>query len=328
MFSYYHDLYLYLKEAELGQWAECLEQQVSNTLNGERYGDLPAWVEVLEALPSIKPSCIDLGNSVSIGSQADCSLEQQQALEEQLKQLIPWRKGPFSIFDINIDTEWRSDWKWDRLLPHIDSLEGKRVLDVGCGNGYHCLRGLGAGAKRVIGIDPSPRFVLQFLCIKHFLAEQQAKPVPVDIVPIGLESLPANLQHFDTTFSMGVLYHRLSPMEHLKQLRATLKSGGQLILETLIIDGDLGQCLVPEGRYAKMNNVWFLPSAATLISWLTKCGFKNAKLVDINTTTLNEQRRTDWMHWQSLEDFLDPVDQSKTIEGHPAPLRAIFTAQA
>jgi len=328
MFSYYNDLYRYLKETNVEQWAHCLEEQVNSTLNGERYGDLPAWVEVLKGLPSIKPSSVDLLDSVSIGSLADCSVENQQALEEQLRQLIPWRKGPFSIFDIKMDTEWRSDWKWDRLLPFIDSLKGKRVLDVGCGNGYHCLRALGAGAERVIGIDPSPRFVIQFLCIKHFLAQQHQKPVPVDIVPIGLESMPQNLQHFDTTFSMGVLYHRLSPMEHLKQLRGTLKSGGQLILETLIIDGELGQCLVPEGRYAKMNNVWFLPSAPTLISWLSKCGFKEARLVDINSTTLNEQRRTDWMHWQSLEDFLDPTDHSKTIEGHPAPLRAIFTAQA
>ena len=328
MYSYFTELEHYLRQSKLTSWAEQLKEQVEANLNTQRYGDLPQWLSVLENLPKLTASEFNLRDRVSIGLKKDCNSEEKQQLEEQLRELIPWRKGPFSVFGIDIDTEWRSDWKWERLLPYIDSLENKRVLDVGCGNGYHCLRSLGAGASRVIGIDPSPRFVIQFLCIKHFLQLAQDAPPPVDIVPIGLEQLPQNLQHFDITFSMGVLYHRRSPMDHLRELRATLKQGGQLVLETLVIDGKLGECLVPEGRYAKMNNVWFLPSTATLASWLSKCGFSDIKVVDTNTTQLQEQRRTDWMLWQSLQDFLDPDDRSKTIEGHPAPLRAIITAQA
>jgi tRNA (mo5U34)-methyltransferase len=179
----------------------------------------------------------------------------------------------------------------------------------------------GAGAERVIGIDPSPRFVIQFLMLKHFLGR-----IPVDVLPLGIEDLPNNLRFFDTTFSMGVLYHRRSPMDHLKQLKATLNSGGQLILETLIIEGELGECLVPEGRYAMMRNIWFLPSAPTLLSWLKKVGFLNPRLIDSSITSVEEQRSTPWMQSQSLADFLDPTDRSKTVEGHPAPLRATFIA--
>jgi tRNA (mo5U34)-methyltransferase len=180
---------------------------------------------------------------------------------------------------------------------------------------------LGAGAERVIGIDPSPRFVIQFLMLKHFLGD-----IPVDVLPIGIEALPNNMRFFDTTFSMGVFYHRRSPMDHLRELKATLKPGGQLVLETLIIDGELGECLVPEGRYAMMRNVWFLPSAPTLLSWLKKTGFSNPKLIDTSTTTIEEQRSTAWMRFQSLADFLDPNDPSKTVEGYSAPLRATFIA--
>jgi tRNA (mo5U34)-methyltransferase len=175
----------------------------------------------------------------------------------------------------------------------------------------------------VIGIDPSPRFVVQFYMMKHFLGD-----IDVDVLPIGIESLPHDLQSFDTTFSMGVLYHRRSPMDHLRELKATLSSGGQLVLETLLIDGELGEVLVPEGRYAMMNNVWFLPSADTLISWLSKCGFRNPRVVDIAPTTVEEQRATEWMTFHSLADFLDPNDSNKTIEGHPAPLRGVFVAEA
>ena len=241
--------------------------------------------------------------------------------------LIPWRKGPFSVFGIDIDTEWRSDWKWQRILPHISPLTNKQVLDIGCGNGYHCLRMAGEGAARVIGIDPSPRFIVQFLMLKQYI-EAKHNAFPVDVLPIGIESLPDNLGFFDTTFSMGVLYHRRSPMDHLRELKATLKPGGELVLETLIIDGELGECLVPEDRYAMMRNVWFIPSAPTLVSWLKKCGFKEARLVDTSRTSTDEQRSTEWMRFQSLPDFLDPENPERTVEGHPAPLRGTFIAKA
>jgi tRNA (mo5U34)-methyltransferase len=190
--------------------------------------------------------------------------------------------------------------------------------------GYHCWRMLGAGAQRVIGIDPSVKFVFQFQAIKNFAG----KDLPVDVLPLGIEHMPEKLAAFDTVFSMGILYHRRSPMAHLRELKELLRPGGQLVLETLVIQGPEGMVLVPEGRYAKMPNVWFLPSPDSLISWMRKNGFNNPRMVDINTTSIDEQRATDWMTFESLEDFLDPEDHSKTIEGHPAPLRAVFLAEA
>lgn len=321
MKQHYNDLLAALPDTPLEPWLEHLPEQISNGLNYERFGDLAAWEEHLNALPSITATSMDLSRGVRIDSEHSTS-EQRQAVEQHLQGLIPWRKGPYHIHGTFIDTEWRSDWKWDRVLPHLAPLKNRTILDVGCGNGYHCWRMLGEGAERVIGIDPSPRFVVQFYCIKHFTG-----PQPVDVLPLGIEAVPHNLQAFDTTFSMGVLYHRRSPMDHLRELKATLKPGGQLVLETLVIGGKLGETLVPEGRYAMMNNVWFLPSCDTLISWMKKCGFNNPRVVDINQTTTEEQRQTDWMRFHSLAEFLDPNDPSRTAEGHPAPIRAVFVAE-
>lgn len=321
--DYYQSLFTFLQSAKLDTWLDQLSQDIQQGLSTHRYGDLHQWQTAFEQLPDAILSEVNLNNGVSIGKKGDLSEREFLQLKHALQALIPWRKGPYSLFGVHIDTEWRSDWKWERLLPHIKPLDNRTVLDVGCGNGYHCFRIQGAGAHRVIGIDPSPRFIVQCLMIKKYLDN-----LPVDILPIGIESLPSNLEIFDTTFSMGVLYHRRSPMDHLRELKATLKPGGELVLETLIIEGDLGQCLVPEGRYAMMRNVWFIPSALTLISWLKKCGFKNPKLVDSNITSMEEQRATDWMKFQSLKDFLDPNDPTKTAEGHPAPMRGIFTAEA
>ncbi len=318
----YQNFFARAADSALAPLARHLPNAVAEGLSVARYGDLPAWLAALARLPDITPSAIDLLRRVTIGSPADTSPEHLAQLESALRALIPWRKGPFDLFGIFIDTEWRSDWKWDRVAPHLAPLAGRIVLDVGAGNGYHCLRSYGAGAKQVVGIDPSPRFVVQFHMVKKYLGN-----IPVDLLPIGIEDLPADVSAFDTTFSMGVFYHRRSPMDHLRELKDTLRPGGELVLETLVIDGRAGEVLVPPGRYAMMNNVWFIPSALTLIDWLHKCGFVRARLVDECVTTVDEQRSTEWMKFHSLPEFLHPQNPGLTIEGHPAPRRAVLIAE-
>lgn len=320
----YDQLLNALKDSPLAGWAEQLPAQIAAGLCEKRYGDLGGWKKSLAKLPNVKTSLVELAAEVRMGQSSDCSEIMRSEIRSVLQELIPWRKGPYFVHDIHIDTEWRSDWKWDRVLPHLAPLQDRLILDVGCGNGYHCWRMLGAGAKRVIGIDPSPRFIVQFHMIKHFAGADY----PIDVLPVGIEDVPEKLQAFDTVFSMGVFYHRRSPMDHLLELKNALRPGGQLVLETLVIEGGLGDVLVPEERYGMMNNVWFLPSCDTMLSWLRKMGFSNPRVVDVCPTTIDEQRATEWMRFHSLPEFLHPNDSSLTAEGHPAPIRAVFVAEA
>ncbi len=310
-----------LSLTKLAPLAEAIPALVKSGLCTQRHADLPQWLDALHAMPEASPSTIAMQDTVTLGAASDLSTEQRSQLDQNLRALIPWRKGPFSVFGTHIDTEWRSDWKWSRLQEKITPLTHRTVLDVGCGSGYHCWRMWGDGAQRVIGIEPSPRFVVQFHQIKRYLPD-----APVDVLPATLEQMPVNLSGFDTTFSMGVLYHRRSPIDHLRELKETLKPKGELVLETLIVDGPEGYSLMPEKRYAQMNNVWFLPSVATLSLWLRRSGFDNIRAVDISTTSTEEQRATEWMQYLSLKDFLDPTDSSKTCEGYPAPKRVIMVA--
>jgi tRNA (mo5U34)-methyltransferase len=277
----------------------------------------------LNALPELDPVQCSLNRSaITLATQHSPPQDTRQQLESGLRGLMPWRKGPFDFFGIGIDTEWRSDWKWDRVLPHLSDLKNRQILDVGCGSGYHLWRMLGEDARRVIGVDPGLLFLFQFLAVKGYVS-----PTPrADLLPIKLEDLPPRLEAFDTTFSMGVLYHRRSPLDHLLELKDTLRPGGELVLETLVVDGPEGYSLMPEDRYGQMRNVWFLPSGDTLVRWLNRTGFRNARVVDVSVTTTEEQRRTDWMRFQSLEDFLHPDDPGKTIEGYPGPKRATLIA--
>ena len=312
------------QDGELAAWSEQLPAQIEAGLSRQRYGDLARWLQALAALPDLQVDHVELtGASVGANSDQQPSADQLAQLETALRGLHPWRKGPFELFGLHIDTEWRSDWKWQRLHKAIAPLTGRRVLDVGCGSGYHCWRMLGDGAAEVIGIDPTPLFVVQFWALQKYLQQRN-----IWVLPAGIEQVPAKLKAFDTVFSMGVLYHRRSPMDHLMELRDCLRPGGELVLETLVIEGGPGATLVPAGRYARMGNVWFLPSTDTLLGWLAKVGFDNPAVVDVTVTSTEEQRSTDWMTFHSLKDFLDPNDPSKSIEGYPAPTRAIVTANA
>lgn len=314
-------LYQDIHDSSIEEWGDALPDLIEAALAERQHGKREDWQQLLEQLPQISASKVDLNKDcLQIGLTEDCSEADKATLLESLKQLTPWRKGPYNLFGIHVDTEWRSDWKWQRLQSHIAPLKNRYVLDVGCGNGYHMWRMRAEGAKCIIGLDPSQFFLTQFQVFKHYIGADQ----PVHLLPLKSEELPSfKRRGFDTVFSMGVLYHRRSPIDHLAELKSYLRAGGELILETLIVDGNEQTALVPQDRYAKMRNVWFLPSTDMLVRWLERLNFINIRVVDVTVTSIEEQRSTEWMKYESLSDFLDPNDSSLSYEGYPAPKRAI-----
>ena len=315
----------FLDNPDFAQWREQFATVIEPRSN---HGDLPKWLALLESLPAVTASSVELNSSsIRIGEPSDLNQRQAQQLYDALIGLAPWRKGPYQFFDTFIDTEWRSDFKWQRVQPHISKLANRRVLDVGCGTGYHGWRMLGDGAAYVLGIDPSMRFLVQFHAVQRYLNDAR-----FDFLPIGIEDMPDDFCMFDSVFSMGVLYHRRTPINHLLELQKLLLPNGELVLETLIIDEDahpelINGILTPQHRYAQMRNVWCIMTVEKILDLLQQAGYKNARCVDQNTTSLAEQRRTQWMSYHSLREFLDPQDISQTIEHYPAPKRGLFIAQ-
>jgi len=274
--------------------------------------------ELLANLPTIKDVDISLGDIISIKSD-NISSEQNRFIFETAQRLKPWRKGPFKIFDIFIDSEWQSQIKYN-LLKKYFNLKDKRVADIGCNNGYYMFRMLNDKPKKLVGFDPSPLFRTQFDFINHFIKS--------DIVYelLGVEHLGLYEEKFDTIFCLGVLYHRSDPIATLKSLKKGLDKKGELFLDTFIIDGDDDIALTPKDRYSKIPNIYFIPTVSALSNWLKRAGFNEIKLLEIKKTDTNEQRKTDWIDSQSLDDFLDPNNPNLTVEGYPAPKRAYIKA--
>ncbi len=297
-----------------------LEPLLRARLADAAHGELPRWRALVDSLPTaVAAQEILDGDAVMVGAKLDRVSE--CAVRAALLALAPWRKGPFDVCGIRIDSEWQSNMKWNRLADAIAPLDGRRVLDVGCGNGYYACRMRGVGAAAVLGIDPTVLYLMQFAAIRRFM-----RPQPIALLPLRLAELPPAIRAFDTTFSMGVLYHQRSPLAHLRQLGQTLRPGGQLVLETIILPGSEAFARTLPGRYARMRNVWLLPTLAELQIWLERSGFGNIEIVDRSVTTLEEQRRTEWMPFDSLADALDPDDHARTVEGWPAPRRALLVA--
>ena len=268
------------------------------------------------ALPDATPTQISFGDYVTVGEACDIDCPD---FESRLHMFQPWRKGPFSLFGVTIDTEWKSYLKWCRIMPHLPSLTGKKIVDIGCGSGYYMWRMWDQKPDAILGIDPAMTYWFQFHVIQKYANIPQIQFWPIRFDPHMLDP-----QSMDVVFCMGVLYHQRDPLDYLRQIRPVLGKHGILILETLIVEGSELSGLYPKSTYAKMPHITCIPALPMLMQWIEQAGYAEATVVSLSHTTTDEQRKTSWMLGQSLEHFLDPYNPSLTIEGYPAPVRAVL----
>jgi len=294
-----------------------------DTLREERrkwltWKNIVPYQKAIKALPAYKSLEVKLGDRVEIQI-ADLSEPDAVQIEQTARLMLPWRKGPFQINDLFIDSEWQSQIKYNLLEPHFD-LKDKIVGDIGCNNGYYLFRMLTHKPKKLIGFDPSAIYYSQFQFIDHFIRSKIVYEL------LGVEHVEFYEYKFDTLFCLGVLYHRADPVGMLKSLFKGLNRGGELILDTFMIDGEEEMCLTPKERYSKIPNIYFVPTVNALKNWCYRAGFETVEVLETMVTESNEQRKTEWIETQSLEDFLDPNDPGKTVEGYPAPKRVYIKA--
>ena len=294
-----------------------------NSLRDERkkwltWKNIIPYQEAIKSLKTYEDVEVKLGDRVEVHIK-NLTPQDVQQIKETALLMKPWRKGPFQINDLFIDSEWQSQIKYNLLEPHFD-LKDKIVGDIGCNNGYYLFRMLSQTPKKLIGFDPSAIYYSQFQFMNHFIKS--------DIVYelLGVEHVEFYEHKFDTLFCLGVLYHRSDPVAMLKSLFKGLNKGGELILDTFMIDGEGEMCLTPRDRYSKIPNIYFVPTVNALKNWCFRAGFETVEVLEIMKTEPTEQRKTEWIDTQSLEDFLDPDDHTKTVEGYPAPKRVYIKA--
>jgi tRNA (mo5U34)-methyltransferase len=259
--------------------------------------------------------------AVMIGQAQELNAEQHQRLQTTLLQIRPWKKGPFAIFGHYIDAEWRSDWKWQRLQPHLH-LKDKIIADIGCHNGYYMDRMLADEPAAVIGFEPVAKHYKTF----QFLQGMHPTPT-LSFEPLGVEHIHLYEKIFDCIFCLGILYHHTDPITILRQMHRALAKEGELIVDCQGIPGEAPIALMPAKRYAGARAIWFLPTLKCLKTWLQRTNFKDIEVIYSQPLSTQEQRTTEWAPIKSLADYLDPADPQRTIEGYPAPWRMYVKAR-
>ncbi len=271
---------------------------------------------MLAALPHIPAEC-SFGDVITI--EAEISPIQHERIYTLARALRPWRKGPFRLFDILIESEWNSAIKYNLLRPYLN-LRNRCVADIGCNNGYYMFRMLAESPRKIVGFDPSPLFMTQFQFIDRFVDSGIVYEL------LGVEHAPWYEEKFDVIFCLGVLYHRSDPIATLKALKKSLNENGELFLDTFMIEGEEEVALCPQKTYSKIPNVYFIPTIPALRNWCERAGFGDVEILHITKTGTDEQRATDWILGESLEHFLDPQNPDLTVEGYPAPRRVYIKA--
>ena len=298
------------------QWSEQLREACDQRLVSNRDALFESWKAVLDRLPAVGQGSLDAqGDVIRVVG------DQTTSLRADLLRLNPWRIGPYQICGVDVDTEWRSNMKWDRFASKV-YFDNAKVLDVGCNNGYFGFKALAAGAQWVMGVEPFLLYNVQHEIFRRYLAD----PAAIGVMPIKAAEIPAHLGVFDVALSMGVLYHRKNPIGHLETLHGSLRKRGQLILETMAIESESADVIVPKGKFAKMRGIWFMPTVGMLKRWLQRIGFAEIEIIDVSVTDASEQRKTPFMPFESLNDFLDPQNPALTIEGYQAPVRVVISA--
>ena len=308
----------------LVRWSESLEETCRQKTAGSEHQTLWAkWMRRLDEFPDPQGCALDASReTIEIkGKDRQPPSDSVDAIRSKLLEHCPWRIGPWNFFGVEVQTEWESWKKWNRFSDAL-YFDDARVLDVGCNNGYFGWKAIDAGAASVVGCDPFLLYNFQHKLFGRYSSQRHRHHV----VPITDMEIPAALGAFDVAMSLGVLIHRRSPIDHLMRLHQSLRKRGQLVLETMAIDSQRVEVIVPEDRYMKMRGIWFVPTVGMLLRWLLRCGFVDVKVVDVSVTDSSEQRSTAFMPFESLADFLDPADATKTVEGHPKPVRVAVVA--
>lgn len=312
----------YLESDYLAQRGATIQVAEIQQIRRERQRQLtaPPIQPLVDAVASVRDITSDWhdlsGPVVKVGKNSALSATEATRLQSALDSFRPWKKGPFDLFGTMIEAEWRSDWKWARILPHIQSLQGRTVADIGCHNGYFMFRMAHQQPGLVIGFEPVAKHFWNFQLLQQWIRQPN-----LYFELLGVEHLDLYPRFFDTIFCLGILYHHTDPVGLLRKLHAALAPGGEIVIDCQGIPGTEPVALVPKGRYAGARGIWFLPTQSCLEHWLHRTGFRNIECIFAEPLSTAEQRRTPWADVDSLAEFLDPQDATRTVEGYPAPWR-------
>lgn len=127
---------------------------------------------------------------------------------------------------------YNNHWKYriENCFQYIDSLEGKRVLDLGCNIGTFAIESVLRGAKEAIGVDlDSYALKLAHDNARNSRVNNQCFFVACNVSKLGLQS-----ESIDIIMAEDIFEHLLNPIlkETLFECKRVLKKNGIVVGHT------------------------------------------------------------------------------------------------
>ncbi len=111
--------------------------------------------------------------------------------------------------------------EWPSLKPLLPEFKGKRVLDLGCGYGWHCAYAARHGAVQVLGVDNSRKML-------HTAQEKNSLP-QIEYRCASIEQLELPNESFDVVFSSLALHYLPDYPALVRRVKDWLVPGGDFI---------------------------------------------------------------------------------------------------
>ena len=111
--------------------------------------------------------------------------------------------------------------EWHELKKMLPDFRGKRVLDLGCGFGWHCRYAAENGAQSVLGIDISENMLQE--------ARRRTEDPRVEYRKISLEEYEYPENSFDAVISSLALHYVESFEDICRKVYRCLKPGGEFV---------------------------------------------------------------------------------------------------
>jgi len=110
---------------------------------------------------------------------------------------------------------WCGDPAWDHIKQFLpESLDGMRILDLGCNAGIFCVRACEMGAKEVVGIDytgwrPNWDFEEQQVFVKSYFEQKHERELPIKFISGKMSEVLStqDIGHFDYVLGIASLYY-------------------------------------------------------------------------------------------------------------------------
>jgi len=176
---------------------------------------------------------------------------------------------PYGMVTTNKEqvTQGKNTIKWSRVKEYIDiiNLKGKRVLDVGCGEGFFSLKLATMGAMEVVAVDADELRIKKAKYVAEILETSNIDYKVANIFDIQMK----NSGHFDFALCMGFLHRIPYPYEAIQKLR----------------EGNFDSPIMKYcGGKSKDSNqysgLYWLPSTQCVLDILKDLGFRHNLVID------------------------------------------------